>query len=178
MAVSDAVDLAVFEGDSNANEDAADITGLDTAADVAEQTLTQALKLKGTNVLSAFAAMIDGKHATSGSDLRVVLSVGAQRLWMSTLANSGNAADTTISEFLTLASGFQRVAASIRQPRRAPSALSSGALVGSRGRESRPIGRMECSWWIRIHRLAHRKYAFRSILFGLSVCRGRATSAA
>ena len=28
MAVSDAVDLAVFEGDSNANEDAADITGL------------------------------------------------------------------------------------------------------------------------------------------------------
>ena len=103
MAVSDAVDLAVFEGDTGANEDTADITGLDTAADVVEQTITQALKVKGANVLSTFAAMIDGKHATSGSDLRVVLSVGAQRLWMSTLANSGNAADTTISEFLTRA---------------------------------------------------------------------------
>ena len=100
MAVSDAVDLSVFEGDSNAGEDGADITGLDTAADVEEETLTQLLKLKGTNVLSAFAAMIDGKHATSGSDLRVVLSVGAKRLWMSTLANSGGSVDTTIEEFL------------------------------------------------------------------------------
>ena len=100
MAVSDAVDLAVFEGDTTANEDTADITGLDTAADVEEETLTQLLKLKGSNVLSAFAAMIDGKHATSGSDLRVVLSVGAKRLWMSTLANSGGSVDTTIEEFL------------------------------------------------------------------------------
>ena len=103
MALVDAVDLAVFEGDSGANEDGADITGLQTAADVVEQTITQALKIKGVDVLSTFAAMIDGKHATAGSDLRVVLSVGAQRLWMSTLANTGNAADTTISEFLTRA---------------------------------------------------------------------------
>ena len=100
MAVVDAVDLSVFEGDTGANEDTADITGLDTAADVEEETLTQLLKLKGANVLSAFAAMIDGKHATSGSDLRVVLSVGAKRLWMSTLANSGGSVDTTIEEFL------------------------------------------------------------------------------
>ena len=100
MAVSNAVDLAVFEGDTGANEDTADITGLDTAASVEEQTLTQLLKLKGSNVLSAFAAMIDGKHATSGSELRTVLSVGAQRLWMSTLANSGGSVDTTIAEFL------------------------------------------------------------------------------
>ena len=100
MAVSDAVDLAVFEGDSTANEDTADITGLDTAADVNEQTLTQALKVKGTNVLSTFAEFIDGKHATAGSDLKVVLSVGAMRLWMATLANSGGSVDTTIEEFL------------------------------------------------------------------------------
>ena len=100
MAVSDAVDLAVFEGDTGANEDTADITGLDTAADVVEQTITQALKVKGADVLSSFAAMIDGKHATAGSDLRVVLSVGAKRLWMSTLANSGGSVDTTIEEFL------------------------------------------------------------------------------
>ena len=57
----------------------------------------------GSDVLTAFAALIDGKHATMGSDLRTVLSVGAQRLWMSTLANTGNAVDTTISEFLARA---------------------------------------------------------------------------
>ena len=100
MALVDAVDLAVFEGDSTANEDTADITGLDTAANVEEQTLTQLLKVKGADVLGAFAAFIDGKHATMGSELRTVLSVGAQRLWMSTLANSGGSVDTTIAEFL------------------------------------------------------------------------------
>ena len=100
MAVVDAVDLAVFEGDSTASENTADIVGLQTATDVVEQTITQALKIRGANVLSTFAAMIDGKHATSGSELRTVLSVGAQRLWMSTLANSGGSVDTTIAEFL------------------------------------------------------------------------------
>ena len=100
MALTDAVDLAVFEGDSTANEDTADITGLQTAANVLETTLTQAAKVKGVDTLTAFAALIDGKHATSGADLRTVLSVGASRLWMSTLANSGGAVDTTIEEFL------------------------------------------------------------------------------
>ena len=100
MSLVDAVDLAVFEVDSTANEDTADITGLDTAANVEEQTLTQLLKVKGADVLGAFAAFIDGKHATMGSELRTVLSVGAQRLWMSTLANSGGSVDTTIAEFL------------------------------------------------------------------------------
>ena len=100
MALVDAVDLAIFEGDTGADEDTADITGLQTASHVVEEELTQAKKIKGTDVLTAFAALIDGKHATTGSDLRVVLSVGAQRLWMSTLANSGNSVDTTISEFI------------------------------------------------------------------------------
>ena len=103
MALVDAVDLAVFEGDADANEDTADITGLQTATGVVEEELMQSEKVKGADVLGAFAAFIDGKHATSGADLRTVLSVGAQRLWMSTLANTGNAADTTISEFLTRA---------------------------------------------------------------------------
>ena len=100
MALTDAVDLAIFEGDADANEDGADITGLQTATDVVEEELTQAEKIKGVGVLTAFAALIDGKHATMGSDLKTVLSVGAQRLWMSTLANSGSAVDTTIEEFL------------------------------------------------------------------------------
>ena len=100
LALMDAVDLAVFEGDSGANEDGADITGLQAASDVVEEEITQAKKVKGTDVLKAFAALIDGKHATMGSDLHVVLSVGAQRLWMSTLANTGASVDTTIAEFL------------------------------------------------------------------------------
>ena len=100
MALMDAVDLAVFEGDSTANENTADITGLETAANVVEEEITQAKKIKGSDVMSAFAALIDGKHATMGSELRTVLSVGAQRLWMSTLANTGAAVDTTIAEFL------------------------------------------------------------------------------
>ena len=103
MALMDAVDLAIFEGDADADEDTADITGLKTAADVVEEEIAQAAKVKGADVLLAFAGLIDGKHATAGSDLRTVLSVGAQRLWMSTLANTGNAADTTISEFLARA---------------------------------------------------------------------------
>ena len=99
MALVDSVDLAVFEGDAGANEDAADIVGLQTAANVVEETITQAGKIKGADVLSTFSEFIDGKHATMGSELRTVLSVGAQRLWMSTLANAG-ASDTTIAEFL------------------------------------------------------------------------------
>ena len=100
MALTDAVDLAIFEGDSGANEDAADITGLQTAVGVVEEEITQAGKITGTGVLEAFAALIDGKHATMGSELRTVLSVGAQRLWMSQLANTGASVDTTIAEFL------------------------------------------------------------------------------
>ena len=96
----DAVDLAVFEGDSGADENVADIVGLQTFSGVAEETIKQADKVKGSKVLEAFAELIDGKHATMGSDLRVVLSVGAQRLWMSTLANTGTSVDTTIAEFL------------------------------------------------------------------------------
>ena len=100
MALVDAVDLCVFEGDTGANENTADITGLNTAANVVEEDISQANKVKGSNVLSAFASLIDGQHATTGSDLRTVLSVGAQRLWMSTLANTGASVDTTIAEFL------------------------------------------------------------------------------
>ena len=100
MALADSVDLAVFEGDSGANEDTADITGLQTAVGVVEEEITQAEKVKGADVLAGFAALIDGKHATMGSDLKTVLSVGAQRLWMSTLANTGASVDTTIAEFL------------------------------------------------------------------------------
>ena len=98
MALTEGVDRAIFEGDSGADEN--DVTGIQTAANVVEQEVTQAHKIKGGNVLAAFANLIDGKHAAMASDLRTVLTVGAYRLWMHTLANSGNAVDTTILEFL------------------------------------------------------------------------------
>ena len=88
MAISDAVDLSIFEGDSGANEDAADIVGLKSHANVSETTLTQANKLLWPATVKAFTDLIDGKHAEMPEDLRVVASVGATRLWLSTTANS------------------------------------------------------------------------------------------
>ena len=46
---------------------------------VEEETITQAGKrLRARTCFRAFAALIDGKHATMGSELRTVLTVGAQ----------------------------------------------------------------------------------------------------
>ena len=87
MALSEGIDRAVFLGDSGANEDRADITGLNTAA-ITEVTLTQAAKVKYADWMAKFAGMIDGKSAASQGDLRVVLTVGANTLLMSTIANS------------------------------------------------------------------------------------------
>ena len=100
MALMDAIDAAVFKGDAGGTGTDADITGLETAADVTEQEITQANKVKGVNTLEAFAELIDGKHAARPSDLKAVLSVGANTLWSHTLANSGASVDTTIAEFL------------------------------------------------------------------------------
>ena len=100
MALTDAIDKAIFVGDAGATGADADITGLQTAADVVEKTITQANKVKGSAALQSFAELIDGKHAISADQLQTVLSVGAMQLWMYTLANSGNSVDTTILEFL------------------------------------------------------------------------------
>ena len=100
MAMTERIDRIVFTGDTGANENRADIAGLDTRADLVDRTITQANKIKGDGVLSAFAGLIDGIHATRTSDLRVVLTVGAYRLWVHTLANTGASVDTTIMEFL------------------------------------------------------------------------------
>ncbi len=74
---------------------------LQTAADVAEKTITQTNKVKGSNVLELFAELIDGKAAMTPAQLQTVMAVGANTLWAHTLANTGNAVDTTISEFLS-----------------------------------------------------------------------------
>lgn len=98
MALSEGVDRAIFLGDAGATEDAADITGLTTAA-ISEITLTQLNKVKAPETLAAFAGMIDGKHASALAELRIVASVGANALWLSTIAAA--TADTkTVAMFL------------------------------------------------------------------------------
>ena len=104
MGLMDAVDLAIFEGDAGATGTTADITGLQTAASVVEKTITQTAKVKGPDTLQALVELIDGKHAEGASDLRIVASVGANTLWMTTVANSA-AENQTIAQFL-MASGM------------------------------------------------------------------------
>lgn len=99
MALTEGVDRAVFLGDAGANENTADIAGLDTAADVLEQTITQANKTMPAETLAAFLALVDGIHASMVEDLRVVLAVGAHNLWAGTVANSA-AENQTILAFL------------------------------------------------------------------------------
>lgn len=98
MALMDAVDKTVFLGDDGANENSADITGL-TGAAITEQTITQTNKVKGPETLTAFTGLVDGIHAMSLGDLRVVAAVGAWRLWESTVINSA-ADNMTLAAFL------------------------------------------------------------------------------
>ena len=102
-ALTEGIDRAIFLGDAGAGENGSDITGLNgitaKAGELTERTLKQADKVKAPNTLATFAAAIDGKHASSMSDLRVVASVGANTLWLSQIASA--AADTkTIAQFL------------------------------------------------------------------------------
>lgn len=107
MALTEKVDRTIFRGDSTANENVGDITGLQTAG-ITEFTLTQANKVKPANTVAEFAALIDGKHAASMADLRIVTSVGTNTLWLSTIANSA-AENQTLAQFLA-ASGMSWMA--------------------------------------------------------------------
>ena len=85
MAVSDAVDRAVFLGDSGPSTASYDIVGLNTAANVAHVDLTQANKVLFPQTMDAFNGFVDGIHASRNEDLNVVAAVGAHRLWCRTL---------------------------------------------------------------------------------------------
>ena len=98
MALTEGIDRVIFVGDTAGSNDS-DITGFNGLTGVTERELKQADKVKAPNTLATFAAAVDGKHASSTSDLRVVASVGANTLWLSTIAAA--AADTkTVSSFL------------------------------------------------------------------------------
>ena len=103
MSLVEGLDRTIFTGDADANENTADITGFTgitaAATGLVEKTLTQTDKVKAPETLAVFAGFIDGKHASSMSDLRVVASVGANTLWLSQIAAA--AADTkTVAQFM------------------------------------------------------------------------------
>ena len=98
MAMTEDVDNVVFVGDSGANENVADITGL-TSAGITESTLTQTNKVKGPETLEAFTGLVDGLHAQDLGDLNVVASVGAWRLWQGTIINAA-ADNMTLAAFM------------------------------------------------------------------------------
>ena len=97
-AMVEKIDRTVFLGDSGADETTANITGLTTAA-ITELTLTQVEKVQGLDWLSLFAALMDGKHAATESDLNIVLSVGANQLMLST-RELATVSSETIARFL------------------------------------------------------------------------------
>ena len=99
-AVVERMDRLVFVGDDTANEDRGDIAGLQTLT-VSEVTLTQSNKVKGSNTLAVFAGRVDGLHANGLEDLRVVTSVGANTLWLSTVDSAIDS--QTIAAFLRAA---------------------------------------------------------------------------
>ena len=97
-AMVEKIDRTVFVGDDGADENTADITGLTTAA-ITEVTLTQTEKVMGLEWLSLFAALMDGKHAATESDLNIVLSVGANQLMLST-REAATVSSETMARFL------------------------------------------------------------------------------
>ena len=98
MALADGIDKAVFRGDNQPSGTGQDIVGLETAA-ISETTITQADKVKGNKVLEVFASFIDGKHAGSPADVRIVASVGSNVLWMTTV-QAAAVENQTIAQYL------------------------------------------------------------------------------
>ena len=107
MAMVESVDRVVFNGDTGANENTADITGMKTAG-ISESTLTQTNKVKADETLKLFLALVDGNYAGMLGDLRVVTSVGANTLWYGSIHNSATD-NQTIAQFL-MASGLSWLA--------------------------------------------------------------------
>ena len=94
----DSVDLAIFNGDSGANETAANIVGLKTAG-ISETTITQSKKVKGDEILMDFLGFVDGKYAGSMADLRIVASVGSNINWSARI-HAATVSNQTIASFL------------------------------------------------------------------------------
>ena len=92
------MDQTIFKGDDGATPNAGDIVGLQTAG-ITETEITQANKVKADKMLEVFVNMVDGKHAESLGDLRVVSSVGFNALAMTSIHNA-TASNQTVAQFL------------------------------------------------------------------------------
>ena len=97
--MTESVDLAVFQSDTGANENVADITGMRTSADVTEFSLTQAQKVSAVEILKKFLAYVDGTYAASMSDIRIVSSVGTNVLLHGTV-HAATVDNETVAQFL------------------------------------------------------------------------------
>ena len=95
-AMAESIDRKVFTGDSSGNEN--DIAGLSTAG-IDETTLTQANKIKADKTLEIFVDLLDGMHAQSLADVRIVAAEGASQLWYKTIAVAA-VSNQTIAAFL------------------------------------------------------------------------------
>ena len=98
-ALTEKIDRTVFLGDATPNEDSADIAAITATTGITAQTLSQANKVKATETLAEFVSLIDGKHASSTADLRVVAALGWSTLMASTMANSA-VSNQTLQAFL------------------------------------------------------------------------------
>ena len=96
-AMVEKIDRAIFKGDSGANENSADIVGLQTAG-ITEITLTQSEKVSRGDAMGLFAALVDGKHAGGLGDLNIVASVGSNTLWVSTFPTNNR--NETLAQIL------------------------------------------------------------------------------
>ena len=97
-ALVEGIDKSIFLGDATPTAAAADIVGLQTAA-ISEVTLTQSAKILGQKILEKLAGFVDGQHAISPSDIRIVASVGTNVLWMTTI-QAAAVENQTIAQFL------------------------------------------------------------------------------
>ena len=97
-ALVEGIDATIFKGDASPTAAAADIAGLQTAA-IAEVTLTQASKILGQKILEKLAGFIDGQHAASPADIRIVASIGTNTLWLTTI-QAAAVENQTIAQFL------------------------------------------------------------------------------
>ena len=93
-AITERVDHTIFLGDAGANEDTADIAAITATTGITAQTLTQANKVKATETLAEFIALVDGKHAGSTADIRAVAAVGWNTLMRATMAKDTVSLDT------------------------------------------------------------------------------------
>ena len=98
MALVEGIDRSIFKGDSGPSGTGSDIVGFQSAG-ITENTLTQSNKPKGDKILELLAGYIDGKHAVSPADLRIVASVGTNVLWMTKL-QAAAVDNMTVAQFL------------------------------------------------------------------------------